>query len=154
MPELRCAKRDAEKMRDWFKAAGFEQIYLFTDDSPDINDANQPYASQPTFATLKRFFRVRFKPDTFKVEDNLWFFFSGHGLRHEGKDYLMPSDGDPPLTDSISDCAIEFLRLIGSMASQKSNTLTDLLNQTRSDIVSCYLNKQLLRILKLIRNKL
>ena len=95
MPDLQCAKRDAEKMRDWFKAAGFEKIYLFTDDSPEIDDGSQPYDSRPTGNILKRFFRVRFKPDTFKVEDNLWFFFSGHGLRHVGKDYLMPSDGDP-----------------------------------------------------------
>ncbi|MBW4543469.1 MAG: GUN4 domain-containing protein [Symplocastrum torsivum CPER-KK1] len=27
--------------------------------------------------------------------DNFWFFFSGHGMRHANRDYLMPSDGDP-----------------------------------------------------------
>ena len=95
MPDLRCAKRDAEKMRDWFDEAGFERVYLFTDDSPPIDDADQPYESRPTGNILKRFFRIRFMPDTLSVEDNLWFFFSGHGLRHQGKDYLMPSDSDP-----------------------------------------------------------
>ncbi|MCL6754668.1 SUMF1/EgtB/PvdO family nonheme iron enzyme [Nostoc sp. CCCryo 231-06] len=27
--------------------------------------------------------------------DNFWFFFSGHGIRHDGRDYLIPCDGDP-----------------------------------------------------------
>ena len=94
MLDLDFAKKDAEKMRDWFVAAGFDKIYLFTDDSPPIEDASQPYDSQPTGNTLKRFFRIRFQPDTLSIEDSIWFFFSGHGLRHEGKDYLMPCDGD------------------------------------------------------------
>ncbi len=95
MPELHFAKRDAEKMRDWFVANNFEKVYLFTDDSPPIDDGSKPTISRPTFATLKRFLRVRFRPDTLRVEDNLWFFFSGHGTSHRGNDYLMPSDGDP-----------------------------------------------------------
>ncbi|MBW4678037.1 MAG: SUMF1/EgtB/PvdO family nonheme iron enzyme [Desmonostoc geniculatum HA4340-LM1] len=27
--------------------------------------------------------------------DNFWFFFSGHGMRHAERDYLMPLDGNP-----------------------------------------------------------
>ncbi len=94
MPDLDFAKKDAEKMRDWFAASGFEPIYLFTDDSPPIDDADQPYDSTPTGNILKRFFRIRFKPNTLSIEDSIWFFFSGHGLRHEGTDYLMPCDAD------------------------------------------------------------
>lgn len=30
-----------------------------------------------------------------KDGDNFWFFFSGHGIPHNGQDYLMPLDGDP-----------------------------------------------------------
>lgn len=95
MPELYFAKRDAERMRDWFTANNFEKVYLFTDDSPPIDDGSKPSISRPTFATLKRFLRVRFRPKTLNVEDNLWFFFSGHGTSYRGNDYLMPSDGDP-----------------------------------------------------------
>ncbi|MEA5537105.1 GUN4 domain-containing protein [Crocosphaera sp. XPORK-15E] len=108
MPDLKCANNDAQKMKDWFldkKKGGFEKVYLFTDDSPPINDTNQPYNSQPNGNTLKRFFRVRFKPNILSVEDNLWFFFSGHGLLHNGKDYLMPSDGDPD-PKGVEDTAI------------------------------------------------
>ncbi len=94
MPDLDFAKRDAEKMRDWFAASGFDSIYLFTDDSPPIDDASEPYDSTPTGNILKRFFRIRFKPNILNIEDSIWFFFSGHGLRHEGTDYLMPCDAD------------------------------------------------------------
>jgi uncharacterized caspase-like protein len=98
MPHLKYANNDAQKMRDWFldkNKGGFDKVYLFTDNSPPIDDANSPYDSRPTGNTLKRFFRIRFKPNTLNIEDNLWFFFSGHALLHNGKDYLMPLDGDP-----------------------------------------------------------
>jgi formylglycine-generating enzyme required for sulfatase activity len=51
--------------------------------------------SYPTYATLRRFLRVRFDHPFLRDGDNLWFFFAGHGIRHEDRDYLMPIDGDP-----------------------------------------------------------
>ena len=95
LPSLNCAVTDAEKMRDWFVGeAGFDndKVYLFTDNSPPISDASKPYSSQPTYATLIRFLTNRFKQPFLATGDNLWFFFSGHGLRHAERDYLMLSD--------------------------------------------------------------
>ena len=95
LPSLNFAVRDAEKMRDWFvDEAGFEKdhVYLFTDNSPPIADASKPYPSQPNYATLIRFLNNRFKKPFLAAGDNLWFFFSGHGLRHAERDYLMLSD--------------------------------------------------------------
>ena len=92
---LSFAVRDAEQMRDWFVGeAGFGQndVYLFTDNSPPIADAGKPYPSQPTYATLIRFLDNRFENKFLSAGDNLWFFFSGHGLRHGDRDYLMLSD--------------------------------------------------------------
>ena len=106
MPTLKYAQRDAELMRDYFlNEAGFEKVYLFTDDSPQITDAGKPFSSQPTYATLKRFLRVRFNQSFLSTGDNLWFFFSGHGLRHADRDYLMPSDADPH-PEGVEDTAI------------------------------------------------
>ena len=106
LSELRYAQRDAELMRDYFlKEAGFEKVYYFSDNSPPIADAGKPFPSQPTYAALKRFLRVRFNQPFLKAGDNLWFFFSGHGLRHTDRDYLMPSDADPH-PDGIEDTAI------------------------------------------------
>jgi uncharacterized caspase-like protein len=95
---LKYAKQDALVMASWFKGeANFEQVFLFTDDSPPIA-VNPPIPTQPTFGHLRRFLRAQFenieKP-LLKPEDNLWFFFAGHGNRYKDNDYLMFSDSDP-----------------------------------------------------------
>jgi formylglycine-generating enzyme required for sulfatase activity/uncharacterized caspase-like protein len=95
---LKYAKQDALVMAAWFQQeANFERVFLFTDDSPPIA-ANPPIPTQPTFGHLRRFLRAQFenieKP-LLKPEDNLWFFFAGHGNRHQDQDYLMFSDSDP-----------------------------------------------------------
>ncbi|MGD1704019.1 GUN4 domain-containing protein [Dapis sp. BLCC M229] len=106
MPTLQYAQRDAELMRDYFlNEAGFEKVYLFTDNSPPINDAGKPFNSQPTYGTLQRFLRVRFNKEFLSAGDNFWFFYSGHGMRFNDRDYLMPADADPH-PDGVEDTAI------------------------------------------------
>lgn len=94
---LQFAKRDAELVREYFTdEIEFEKIYHFTDDSPPIPQDHGPALdSRPTFATIKRFLRVRFDHKFLRTGDNLWFFFAGHGVHHEDRDYLMPLDADP-----------------------------------------------------------
>ena len=94
---LNYAKRDAEAVRDFFRnELNFEQVYHFSDDSsPIATDYGPPIASQPTYGTLRRFLRVRFEQPFLQAGDNFWFFFAGHGIRHEERDYLMPLDADP-----------------------------------------------------------
>ena len=94
---LRYAQQDAEAMRDFFQVEiNFEQVYHFSDDSPPIvMDYGPPIASLPTYGTLRRFLRVRFEKAFMQDGDNFWFFFAGHGVRHEDRDYLMPIDADP-----------------------------------------------------------
>ena len=106
LPTLKYAVRDAELMAGWFQhEAKFDRVYLFTDTSPPITDANRPYKSQPSRATLRRFLRTRFDQKFLDSGDNLWFFFSGHGMRHADRDYLMPSDVDPH-PDELENSAI------------------------------------------------
>jgi uncharacterized caspase-like protein len=105
LPELSYAVKDAEAIKDWCGKEGFDNIYLFTDDSEEICDADRPYASQPTYGTLMRFLRNRFQSPFMNNGDNLWFFFSGHGLRKGERDYLMPNDSDPH-PDGIEQTAI------------------------------------------------
>ena len=94
---LSYAKQDAVAMRDYFlNEVNFQQVYHFSDDSPPIQqDYGPPLNSIPSFTTLKRFLRTRFDKPFLQTGDNLWFFFAGHGIRHEDRDYLMPIDGDP-----------------------------------------------------------
>jgi formylglycine-generating enzyme required for sulfatase activity/uncharacterized caspase-like protein len=92
---LNFAKRDAEAMAAWFREeAKFDQVFLFTENSPDIN-TSPPIPTQPTYGRLRRFLQAQFEQPLLKPGDNLWFFFAGHGMRHADKDYLMLADSDP-----------------------------------------------------------
>jgi formylglycine-generating enzyme required for sulfatase activity/uncharacterized caspase-like protein len=93
---LNYAVTDADAVRQFFSEdLGFHQVYHFTDSSqPIAQDRGPALISQPTGATLRRFLRTRFEEPFLRDGDNLWFFFAGHGIRHENRDYLMPQDGD------------------------------------------------------------
>jgi uncharacterized caspase-like protein len=89
---LNYAKRDAQLMQEFLRnEAGFNQIFFFSDDSPDVGGKS----TRPTRTNLLRILRQLFETPFMGAGDNFWFFFSGHGIRHAGRDYLMPSDGDP-----------------------------------------------------------
>jgi formylglycine-generating enzyme required for sulfatase activity/uncharacterized caspase-like protein len=97
LQRLNFAQRDGEAMRAFFRQElGVQTVYHFSDDSPPIpQDFGPAFDSQPTYATLRRFFRIRFEQPFLQPGDNLWFFFAGHGKRHADRDYLMPLDADP-----------------------------------------------------------
>ena len=94
LQSLDYAKRDAECMRDFFQEAGFERVFLFTEDSPAI-DTTPPISTEPTYGKLRRFLRQQFEQPLLEPGDNLWFFFSGHGQRYHDRDYLLLLDSDP-----------------------------------------------------------
>jgi uncharacterized caspase-like protein len=94
---LRYAKRDAELMRNFFKdEARFDEVCYFSDDSPTLELKNGTVIpTSPTRGHLRSFLQDRFETPFLKTGDNCWFFFAGHGERHENRDYLMPSDASP-----------------------------------------------------------
>ena len=97
LEKLNFAKTDAEAMHRWLEqSGGFDPqgLFLFTDDSQPIQ-TNPPITTQPTFGHLDTFFDVQFERKLLTSADNLWFFFSGHGNRGTGGDYLMLSDSNP-----------------------------------------------------------
>ena len=96
LQRLNYAMKDADAVRQFFgEELGFEQVYHFTDTSVPIEQPRGPaLISKPTTTTLRRFLRTRFEEPFLRAGDNLWFFFAGHGIRHENRDYLMPLDGD------------------------------------------------------------
>ncbi|MEH1778494.1 MAG: caspase family protein [Nostoc sp.] len=98
LQSLNYAKGDAEAMKAWFEdEAKFDQVFLFTEDSPAIK-TNPPIQTQPTQGRFKRFLNAQFEKPLLKPEDNLWFFFAGHGKRYVDQDYLMFLDSDPLVT--------------------------------------------------------
>ncbi|MEH2448538.1 MAG: caspase domain-containing protein [Nostoc sp.] len=89
---LNYAKRDALLMQEFLsKEAGFERIFFFCDDSPEVAGKS----TRPTRTNLLRVLRQLFDNPFMGAGDNFWFFFSGHGIRSADRDYLMPCDGDP-----------------------------------------------------------
>lgn len=114
---LKYARQDAEAMENWFKQeANFEQVFLFTENSPNI-PTNPPIPTQPTHARFVRFLNVQFEQPLLKPEDNLWFFFAGHGIRYQDQDYLMFLDSDPQAIDKTAisvDYVVQRLRRCGA----------------------------------------
>ena len=87
---LKYAKRDAELMQEFLRGASFEQVFFFSDDSPDFHGI----PTRPSRNNMRRFLRIISEKMVMETGDNLWFFFSGHGMQYDGRDYLMPCDGD------------------------------------------------------------
>ncbi len=94
---LDYAERDAELMQKFFQdEAKFEQIFYFSDISPDFYAPDgSRQSTRPTYANLRSFLRDFFEESYLQAGDNFWFFFSGHGIRHQDRDYLMPCDANP-----------------------------------------------------------
>ncbi|MEM9220143.1 MAG: caspase family protein [Cyanobacteria bacterium P01_F01_bin.150] len=89
---LRYAKQDAEAVQDFLiNKAEFEQVLCFMDNSQNVGGE----LTQPSYSNLVRVLNQVFKTPFMTEEDSFWFFFSGHGIRHQNRDYLMPLDGDP-----------------------------------------------------------
>jgi hypothetical protein len=90
---LMYAQRDALALRNyWVNEAGFasERCLLFTDTSPAFEET----AVYPTRESIQTYI-TRLCQEQLQSGDFLWCFFSGYGVQFEGKDYLMPIEGDP-----------------------------------------------------------
>ncbi|WP_353931147.1 SUMF1/EgtB/PvdO family nonheme iron enzyme [Okeanomitos corallinicola TIOX110] len=99
---LNYAKSDAEKVRDYFlHGLGVhpDHLYFFSDDSPRNNAGRK---TQPTYGTLHSFLNDRFAQPFLEPGDTLWFYFSGHGMPHAGRDYLLPIDGNPRTVPNLA----------------------------------------------------
>ena len=104
MKSLEYAVNDATAIEKFFsKELEFEQVYHFSHNAPPIpveRGADMP--SEPTRGNLSSFLHERFEDSFLSAEDNFWFFFSGHGLQQNERDYLIPSDGHPNLVEETA----------------------------------------------------
>ncbi|MEM9542101.1 MAG: caspase family protein [Cyanobacteria bacterium P01_E01_bin.42] len=91
---LSWAMNDARKVRDFLaEKEKFDNIFYFADDAEPISILGRIYRAKPTHNNLIHFFTEFFEDVQFGDRDNIWFFFSGHGIVQNGEDYLMPCDG-------------------------------------------------------------
>ncbi|MDZ8055289.1 MAG: GUN4 domain-containing protein [Aulosira sp. ZfuVER01] len=122
---LKYAKRDAELMQNLLRnEAGFERVFLFSDDSPSIGGK----LTRPYRTNLLKFLEQLFEHPFLEPEDNFWFFFSGHGMMYAHQDYLMPADGHP---DNIENTGISLKYLTECLRGCGSENIVMMLDACR-----------------------
>ncbi|RZM76064.1 GUN4 domain-containing protein [Leptolyngbya iicbica] len=131
LSSLNYAERDAELVAEFLHdMAGFNadnggEVCLCTHTSPKYDG----FATQPTRKSLRKILRKRFERERFLgIEDSFWFFFSGHGIRHCNKDYLMPIDGDP---EELAESAIELNYVIERLTRSGAGQIVVILDACR-----------------------
>lgn len=92
-PPLLYAQRDAQSLHDFLiDQAGFsaQRCWLLTESAEPIEQMPAYPTGETIRACLNRLCQEMLQPG-----DVLWCFFGGYGVSVEGRDYLMPIDGDP-----------------------------------------------------------
>ncbi|NJO39256.1 MAG: hypothetical protein HC769_00410 [Cyanobacteria bacterium CRU_2_1] len=124
------AQRDAQGFRDFLvREAAFspQQCVLLTD-SPPVIDRVGSYPNRDMIQTrLMQLCQQHLQPG-----DVLWVFFSGYGVQFEGKDYLMPIEGDPTEVEATG-IPIEFL--FSTFETAPTNNIFLVLDVNRSQSV-------------------
>ncbi len=115
---LNHAQADAEAIEDFLVTeAGFESKHclLMTDTSP-------PRGNRPTYPTKENILLLLedLAATSWQPQDYVWLFFSGYGVNHNGKDYLMPVEGNPEL---VLETGIEVRSLMHSLQLAELNVL-------------------------------
>ncbi len=87
---LRYAVRDADRLGDFLcESAGFESANVIR----CLGEETQRGAvNYPSCSNLIRLLNRDLKPSNTGLVQHLWFFFSGHGVSQNGRDFLVPSD--------------------------------------------------------------
>jgi uncharacterized caspase-like protein len=96
--KLNYARRGAQLMAEFCRQElRFEKVFYFAEGAPDVETMparGQVIEASPRFGNLDMFLHAQFEQRNFlNPQDNLWFFFAGHGMRADGIDYLMPLRG-------------------------------------------------------------
>ena len=132
LKSLKYAQRDAELMRDYFsKEAKFERVFYFADNSAPIQAPDGSWQDmKPTYTNILSFLYEFFEEPKLDVGDNFWFFFSGHGLRYQGQDYLVPCGGNPRL---IKDTTISLSTVTQTVRRSGADNVVLLLDACRNE---------------------
>ena len=90
---LSYAQQDAEAIQDCLiTTSGFsaDKSLLMSDTSPHLWGIPTSPERENILDWIEGVCREQLAP-----EDTLWFFFSGYGISYDGKDYLLPINGNP-----------------------------------------------------------
>ena len=120
---LRFAENDALAMRTYLQKTGFEEVLHYSDQTADRH---------PELTTLLRAVRRISSNVRLGQEDSFWFFFSGHGGRQQGRDFLLPSNGDP---DDLARTAIAIDEVIRALRECGAGNLILILDACRNPVL-------------------
>jgi Caspase domain len=109
---LNFASADAQAMDQFFQqSSGWtaERCLLMTDNSASING----YSTFPHQQNIQRWLE-HFCWEVLQPGEPVCFFFSGYGLSSNGKEYLMPIDGEPQNPDQTGISLASLYRLFSA----------------------------------------
>jgi hypothetical protein len=124
---LSYALQDAQALhRFLIHKAGFEpnRCLLLSDNSPPVGSES----TLPDRATLQNWLD-RLCQQSVQPDDLLWFFFSGYGICQQGKDYVMPIDGNPA---DLENTAVSVESVLSQLKRTEARTILTLLDISRS----------------------
>lgn len=127
---LMYAQRDAQLFREFLiKEAGFspQNCFLLTDAAPKNSRTETLPNRDSILACIARTCQQRLQPDDF-----LWCFFSGYSLRFQGKDYLMPIEGNP---DQVATTGIPIELLFSLFETAPTQNIVLVLDVNRSQAI-------------------
>ncbi|MBE9177787.1 SUMF1/EgtB/PvdO family nonheme iron enzyme [Oculatella sp. LEGE 06141] len=88
--KLKYAVNDAQRIGDFLaQQAGFGEANVIRFLGDETHQSSPTY---PTCSNLLRALKRDFRPERLSEIDRLWFYFSGHGVSCNGRDYLITSD--------------------------------------------------------------
>jgi GUN4-like/Caspase domain len=119
---LKFAEQDALAIRQFLcEEAGFaaDQVLLCGDGTAGSREATRAVLRQILLNELHRA----------QNADNLWFFFSGHGLSDQ-RDYLMPIDGNP---HDLHDTAIPIHFVVDQLRACQAKNIVLILDMCRNE---------------------
>ena len=124
--KLSYAQNDAEYIRDFLlEEAGFEEVWYFSDNSPAIEGKS----TEPIRSNLLTVLEHVSEDVSLSGINNFWFFFAGHGIPHEGNDYLLMADSNPDLP---KDTAIATNLILQKLKSSGAENVVMFLDACRS----------------------
>ncbi len=96
-PNNQYAARNADVMGNWFHQSVFEKVDIMF---------NKNYEA------LQNFLGSHYQPSTLTPQDTLWFYFSGHSLTMEVRDYLLLSDSKLEALENTAISVSELIKLL------------------------------------------
>lgn len=121
---LQCAENDALAMEAYLREIDFSEVLRYSDSASD-------HAKKPGRTNLLRAINRISNQIRLSREDSFWFFFSGHGGRQRGLDYLLPTDGDPEL---LAETSISTDYIIRALTKCEAGNLLFILDSCRNKI--------------------